>query len=47
MSNKLVDFKNNIDKIKKCVLIIIAYNSYLGQIESNTFKEISKIKTNL
>ena len=44
MSSKLEDFKDNVDKIKKGILIITKYNFYLGQIESNTFKDISKIK---
>ena len=44
IGNKLEDFQTNLDNIKKCVFIITKYNFYLGEIESKTFKDLSKIK---
>ena len=44
ISNKIEDFKNNLSNIKKCVFIITKYNFNLGEIQSNTFKDLSKIK---
>ena len=35
---------HNLRDIKKCLVIISKYDFYLGEIESNTFKDLSKIK---
>ena len=43
-SKTIEDFKSNFENIKKCVFILSKYNLYLGEIESNTFKDLSKIK---
>ena len=43
-SNKIEDFENNVKNIKKCVFILTKYDFYLGVIESNTFKDLSRIK---
>ena len=44
VGKKYDDFKNNLNNIKKSVFILTKYNFYLGEIESNTFKDLSKIK---
>ena len=44
IGKQLDDFKNNTNNIKKSVFILTKYNLYLGEIESNTFKDLSKIK---
>ena len=44
ISNKFEDFRDNFKNIKKCVFILSKYNFYLGEIESKTFKDLSKIK---
>ena len=44
ISNKFEDFKDNLKNIKKCVFILSKYYFYLGEIESKTFKDLSKIK---
>jgi hypothetical protein len=43
-SKTIEDFKSNFKNIKKCVFILSKYNLYLGEIQSNTFKDLSKIK---
>ena len=44
ISNEFKDFRDNFKNIKKCVFILSKYNFYLGEIESKTFKDLSKIK---
>ena len=44
ISNKLEDFKNDLNNVKKGIFIITKYSFYLGEIINKTFKDLSKIK---
>ena len=44
ISNKFEDFRQNLKNVKKCIFILSKYNFYLGEIQSKTFKDLSKIK---